>query len=58
MRPHVLFFDECYSEELYRSSSAQAAISDADLLVVVGTMCCTSLPNRIVATAAGKKYLS
>lgn len=52
MRPHVLFFDECYSEELYKSSSAQAAISDADLLLVVGTMCCTSLPNRIVATAA------
>lgn len=54
MRPHVLFFDECYSEELYRASSAQAAVSDADLLVVVGTMCCTSLPNRIVATAARK----
>ena len=51
LRPHVLFFDESYSEALYQASSALAAIADADVLVVVGTMCSTNLPNRIVATA-------
>lgn len=49
LRPHVLFFDESYCERLYKSATVQAAVAKCDLLVVVGTMCTTSLPNRIVA---------
>jgi len=55
LRPHVLFFDESYSEELYKSASVQAAVSECDLLIVIGTMCTTSLPNRILATCGRRK---
>ena len=55
IRPHVLFFDESYSEELYKSASVQVAVSECDLLIVIGTMCCTSLPNQIVATCGRRK---
>jgi NAD-dependent deacetylase len=44
MRPHVLWFDECYDEVRYRYQSAQRAVHTADLLVVAGTMGATSLP--------------
>ncbi len=44
MRPHVLWFDECYSEELFRAESAQCAFYAMDLLLVVGTTGATSLP--------------
>jgi NAD-dependent deacetylase len=44
MRPHVLWFDECYSEELYRATSAQSTFYEAELLVVIGTTGATSLP--------------
>jgi len=47
MRPHVLWFDEFYQEELYRSSSALAAARAASLLIVVGTSGATTLPMRI-----------
>jgi len=47
-RPHVLWFDEYYSEKFYRSDSASAAAKGSDLLVVVGTTLLTSLPAAIV----------
>ncbi len=47
MRPHVLWFDECYDEENYRAESAERAAGLADLLLVVGTSGTTSLPMRI-----------
>ena len=46
-RPHVLWFDEYYDEELFRASSAMRAASQADLLVVVGTAGTTNLPMQI-----------
>lgn len=46
-RPHVLWFDECYEEALFRSASAFTQASDADLLIVVGTSGSTSLPMQI-----------
>lgn len=36
MRPHVLLFDEVYSQELYRSTEAHDFASEADLVITVG----------------------
>lgn len=36
MRPHVLLFDEVYTQELYRSDEAQGWAGRADLVVTVG----------------------
>ncbi len=47
LRPHVLWFDECYDEEHYRMDSALRAAKDADLLLVVGTSGATNLPMQI-----------
>jgi len=46
-RPHVLWFDECYDEPLFRAESAIRWARDADLLLVVGTAGATTLPMRI-----------
>jgi NAD-dependent deacetylase len=47
LRPHVLWFDECYDEPLYRAESAMRAAANADLLLVVGTSGATNLPSQI-----------
>ena len=47
LRPHVLWFDECYDEEHYRMDSALRAAAAADLLLVVGTSGATNLPMQI-----------
>jgi len=47
LRPHVLWFDECYDELLYRAESAIKAAGSADLLIVVGTSGATNLPAQI-----------
>lgn len=47
MRPHVLWFDECYDEKHYRSQSAFSAGRSATLLVTVGSTGATTLPMRI-----------
>jgi NAD-dependent deacetylase len=46
-RPHVLWFDEYYNEEHYRSESALAVARSASLLITVGTTGATSLPLAI-----------
>ncbi|MBT6492541.1 MAG: RNA polymerase subunit sigma [Deltaproteobacteria bacterium] len=51
-RPHVLWFDECYDEDLYRFQSSLEVTSSADLLVIVGTSGATNLPNQMVTMAA------
>src|SRR5262249_36143578 len=50
-RPHVLWFDEYYEEELYRSESALKAASECDLFVVVGTSGAASIPFHMAAAA-------
>ena len=55
LRPHVLWFDECYTEEDYRSSSAVAVVESADLLITIGTTFQTGLPNRLLRIANKKK---
>jgi len=47
LRPHVLWFDECYDEANYKAESALRAAHEAALLMVVGTSGSTSLPMRI-----------
>jgi NAD-dependent protein deacetylase/lipoamidase len=47
MRPHVLWFDEYYTEQLFRAESAYARAAAATLLIVAGTMGATTLPHQI-----------
>ena len=54
MRPHVLWFDEIYNEELYGSESALKAAQEADFLLTIGTTGATSLPAVILKTVAHK----
>jgi NAD-dependent deacetylase len=49
MRPHVLWFDECYDEGYYKLDSSIRAAHEADLLLVVGTSGATNLPMQIGA---------
>ena len=58
-RPHVLWFDECYDEVLYRSESSLRAAVEASLLVTIGTSGSTSLPYHLVnlATRAGAAFI-
>ena len=51
MRPHVLWFDEMYSEELYRSESALKA-AEREIFYAIGTTGATSLPAVILKTVA------
>ena len=52
MRPHVLWFDEIYNEELYGSESALKAAQEADFLFTIGTNGATSPPAVILKAVA------
>ncbi|MBC8069082.1 MAG: RNA polymerase subunit sigma [Deltaproteobacteria bacterium] len=56
-RPHVLWFDECYDEELFAADSAMRAAASAELLVVVGTAGATNLPQQIARYVARRGRL-
>lgn len=49
LRPHVLWFDECYDEAYYRLDSSLEAARRTALLIVVGTSGATNLPAQIVS---------
>jgi NAD-dependent deacetylase len=51
-RPHVLWFDEYYEEELFRSSTAVRVAARCDLLLVIGTSGSTTLPMHVLAEAS------
>lgn len=51
LRPHVLWFDECYDEENFRWQSSLGALERARLLMVVGTSGATTLPSYLVEGA-------
>lgn len=55
LRPHVLWFDECYDEEHFRFESSLRAARSASLLLVVGTSGATNLPDRIVRTVHARQ---
>jgi NAD-dependent deacetylase len=56
-RPHVLWFDEYYDEQLYRFESSLRAASGAAILVTAGTAGHTNLPNQMLAAAARRGAL-
>lgn len=49
LRPHVLWFDECYDERRYRFDSSLGAADQANLLLVIGTSGSTNLPTQMCA---------
>jgi len=51
-RPHVLWFDESYDEELFRFESSMRAGASAAMLIVIGTSGATTLPSHLVSMAA------
>ena len=51
-RPHVLWFDECYDEELFHFHSSLLAARKCSLLVTAGSSGSTNLPTRMVEVAA------
>lgn len=50
-RPHILWWDEYYEEDFYRSDSAMAAVAGASVFVTVGTSGATTLPVRAAQVA-------
>jgi NAD-dependent deacetylase len=50
-RPHVLWFDEYYDEELYRFESSLRAAAGCAVLITAGTSGATNLPNQMVMAA-------
>ena len=52
MRPHVLWFDEIYNEELYGSESALKAAQEADFLLTIGTTGATSFSAVVLHIVA------
>ena len=49
MKPHCMFFDECYSEAYYRSVSIEDFVDNKmDCIIVVGTALATGLARRMV----------
>ena len=59
MRPHILWFDESYTNELHRVDVIRSTMeSDIDALIVVGTALATSLALRIVKSVLKKDILT
>ncbi len=50
-RPHILWFDEYYDEQLYRAETAIDAAKRCDLLVVIGTSGAAAIPYHVAAEA-------
>jgi len=48
MKPHCMFFDECYSEKFYRKETIDSYLELADCCIVVGTALQTNFALRIV----------
>jgi NAD-dependent deacetylase len=50
-RPHILWFDEYYDEQLFRSDSALKAAGECQLIVVIGTSGAAAIPWHATAEA-------
>ena len=55
MKPHCMFFDECYSEHYYRMKTVDRFLEDCDALIVIGTALATSFAKRIVQDCVSKE---
>jgi NAD-dependent deacetylase len=53
-RPHVLWFDECYDEQVFRFHSSLKAAMKCGVLVSVGCSGSTNLPTQMVTQASGR----
>lgn len=53
-RPHVLWFDEYYDEELFRFQSSLQAAASMSLFVVIGTSGSTNLPLQMAQVAVAR----
>jgi len=51
-RPHILWFDECYDETIYRADSAMLAARRSDLFITVGASGAAALPMHATAEAS------
>ena len=55
MKPHCMFFDECYNEQYYREVTVLDYVEKKmDCLIVVGTALATNLAREIVFKALDK----
>ena len=52
LRPHVLWFDEYYREDYYKSDTAVRLAAEAGVIFTIGSTGATSLPSQIAETAA------
>lgn len=52
LRPHVLWFDECYDEAYFHFETVLALARRTDLLLIVGTSGATNLPAQVAMTVA------
>lgn len=55
LRPHVLWFDECYDETRYRFESSLAAAATCGVLLIVGTSGATNLPMQVASAVAQRE---
>ena len=51
MKPHVMYFDEHYTEHYYRSDTISNFADKSDCLIVVGTALETNKAKRLVVDA-------
>jgi NAD-dependent deacetylase len=54
LRPHVLWFDECYDEAYFHFETVLSLARRTDLLLIVGTSGATNLPAQVAMTVARK----
>lgn len=52
LRPHVLWFDEYYREDYYKSETAISLASEAGIIFTIGSTGATSLPSQIADMAS------
>jgi len=57
-RPHVLWFDECYDEEIFRFQSSLSAALSCGALISIGSSGTTNLPTQMVQGAAARGAVS
>ena len=50
MKPHIMFFDEMYSEHYYKYDTVQKYVDEADCLIVIGTALETNFVANIADT--------
>lgn len=47
LRPHVLWFDECYNEKFYKRNSVLKISEETDVLFILGTSGATNMPQVV-----------